>query len=150
MVWVPRLGFNQYCEGKWLPLQDEFTPSVNSQKNFLRKLWSNFEKSKNQIFSKTTQPILMAKIYVIEGTKEVLKKNREPLPLITRGWKKLLNFLNNFFNMNYFLKTRHFFPISCSHLKLQYIFFRKLSERYFLVKKNKNFFGPYNVWNSIT
>ena len=30
---------------------------------------------KNQIFSKTAQPILMTKIYVIEGTREVLKKN---------------------------------------------------------------------------
>ena len=40
--------------------------------------------------------------------------------------------------MNYFLNTHDFFPISCSHSKLQYIFFRKLSERYFIVKKNKN------------
>ena len=39
--------------------------------------------------------------------------------------------------MNYFLNTHHFFPISCSHSKLQYIFFRQLSERYFIVKKKK-------------
>ena len=53
--------------------------------------------------------------------------------------------------MNYFLKTYHFFPTLCSHSKLQYIFFRKLSERYFILKKKKKtFFGPYNVWNSIT
>ena len=43
----------------------------------------------------------MAEIYVIEGTKEVLKKIREPIPLIRRGRKKLLKFLNNFFNMNF-------------------------------------------------
>ena len=92
----------------------------------------------------------MAKIYVIEGTKEVLEKIRELIPLIRRGWKKLLKILNNFFNMNYFLNTHHFFPISCSHLKLRYIFCRKLLERYFIVKKNNNLFGPYNVWNSIT
>ena len=95
---------------------------------------------------KTAQPILMAKIYVIEGIKEVLKKIWEPIPLIRRRWKKLSKFLNNCFNINYFLKTHHFFPISCSHSKLQYIFFRKLSERYFIVKNNKIFFGPYNVW----
>ena len=81
MVWMPSLGFDPYCEGKWLPLQDEFTPSINSKKKFLQ----NFEKSKNQIFSKTAQPIWMAEIYVIEGTKEVLKKIREPIPLIRTG-----------------------------------------------------------------
>ena len=36
MVWVPPLGFDLYCEGKWLPLQDEFTPSINSKKNFYK------------------------------------------------------------------------------------------------------------------
>ena len=65
MVWVPPLGFDPYCEGKWLPLQDKFTPSINSKKNFLQKLWTNFEKSRNLIFSKTAQPILITKIYVI-------------------------------------------------------------------------------------
>ena len=39
--------------------------------------------------------------------------------------------------MNYFLNTHHFLPISCLHSKLQYIFFRKLWERYFIVKKDK-------------
>ena len=38
MVWVPPLGFDPYCEDKWLPLQDEFTLSINSKKNFLQKL----------------------------------------------------------------------------------------------------------------
>ena len=32
----------------------------------------------------------MAKIYVIEGTKEVMQKIQEPIPLIRRGQKKLL------------------------------------------------------------
>ena len=73
MVRMSPLGFDPYCEGKWLPLQDKFIPSMNSKKNFLQKLRTNFEKSKNQIFSKTAQPILMTKIYVIEGTEEVLK-----------------------------------------------------------------------------
>ena len=36
MVWVPPLGFHQYCKGKWLPLQDEFTPSINSKKIFYK------------------------------------------------------------------------------------------------------------------
>ena len=118
-IWVPRLGFDTYWEGDtycilWyilLPLKDKFTPSINSRKFFFQQfwtVWTNFEKSKNQIFSKTAQLILKAKIYVIEGTKKVLKKIREPTPLIRRGWTKLLKFLNNFLNMNYFLNTHHF------------------------------------------
>ena len=38
VVWVPPLEFDPYFEGKWLPLQDEFTPSINSKKSFLQKL----------------------------------------------------------------------------------------------------------------
>ena len=85
MVWVPPLRFDPYCEGKWLPLQDKLTPSINSKKFFLQKLWTNFEKSKNLIFSKTAEPILITKMYVIEGTKEVLKKIQEPIPFKKRG-----------------------------------------------------------------
>ena len=85
MVWVPPLGFDPYCEGELLPLQDKFTPSINSKKIFLQKLWTNFEKSKNLIFSKTAQPTSMIKICVIEGTKEVLKKIQKPIPFIKRG-----------------------------------------------------------------
>ena len=81
---MPPLGSDPYCENKWLPLQDEFTSGVNSEKNFLQELWANFEKSKNQIFSKTAQPISMTKIYVIEGTREVLKKIQEPVPFKRR------------------------------------------------------------------
>ena len=43
MVWVPPLGFDPYCEGKWLPLQDEFTSSINS-KNFFTKVINEFWK----------------------------------------------------------------------------------------------------------
>ena len=50
--------------------------------------------------------------------------------------------------MNYSLNNHYFFSISCSYSKFQYIFFRKFSERYFIVEKNKNFFGPQNVWNN--
>ena len=92
MVWVPPLGFDLYCEGKWLPFQDKFTLSINSKKICLQKLWRNFEKSKNLIFSKTARPILMTKIYVIEGTKGVLKKIQEPIPFIKRGWNFFFNF----------------------------------------------------------
>ena len=74
---MPSLGFDPYCEGEWLPLQDKFTPSIDSKKKILQKLLAIF-KSKNQIFSKTGQPILMTKIYVIEDTKEVLKKFKKP------------------------------------------------------------------------
>ena len=49
-------------------------PEVWDKKKNLQKLWIDFEKSHNQIFSKTAQPILMAEIYVIEGTKEVMQK----------------------------------------------------------------------------
>ena len=38
-----------------------------------------------EFFSKTAQPILTTKIYVIEGTKEVLKKIQEPIPFMRRG-----------------------------------------------------------------
>ena len=34
----------------------------------------------------------MDKIYVIEGTKEVLKKIQEPIPLIRRGYKNIIIF----------------------------------------------------------
>ena len=38
MDWVPPLGSDPYCEGKWQTLHDEFTPSINSKNNFLQKL----------------------------------------------------------------------------------------------------------------
>ena len=136
MVWVPPLEFDPYCEGKWLPLQDEFTPSINSKKKILQKLQTNFKKLKNQIFSETAQPILMSKIYVIESTKEVLKKIQEPIPFTRRGWKKLLKFLNDFFKMNYFLNTYRFFLYHAHMQSYNIYFFWKLSERYFIVKKN--------------
>ena len=85
MVWVPQLGFDPYCEGKWLSLEDKFTSSINSKKFVLQKLWTNLEKSTNIIFSKTVQPIFMTKIYVIEGNKKLLKKIQEPIPFIKRG-----------------------------------------------------------------
>ena len=69
---------------------------VSIRKNFFYKSYKRFSKIKKSNFLETTQPILMAKICVIEGTKEVLKKIREPIPLIRRGRKKLLKFLNNF------------------------------------------------------
>ena len=67
----------------------------------------------------------MAKIYVIEGTKEVLKKIREPITLITKGWKKLLKFLSNFLNMNYFLNTHHFFLYHAHIWSYNIYFFEK-------------------------
>ena len=36
MVWVPPLGIDPLCEGKWLPLQGEFTLSINSKKSFYK------------------------------------------------------------------------------------------------------------------
>ena len=36
MVWVPPLGFDPYCKGKWLPLQDELTSSINSKKKIFQ------------------------------------------------------------------------------------------------------------------
>ena len=38
MVWVPPLGFDPYGQGNWLPLQNEFTPSIKSKNFFLQKL----------------------------------------------------------------------------------------------------------------
>ena len=36
MVSVPPLGFDPYCKGKWLPLQDEFN-QVSIRKKFVYK-----------------------------------------------------------------------------------------------------------------
>ena len=64
----------------------------------------------------------MAEIYVIEGNKTVMLKIRDPIPLIRRGQKKLLYFLNNFLKMNYF-KTHHFFSyIILTFNVIRYIF----------------------------
>ena len=73
---MPPFGFDPHCKGKWLLLQDKSTSSINSKKKFLQKLWTNFKKLKNLIFSKTAQPNLMTKIYVIEGTKGSEKNSR--------------------------------------------------------------------------
>ena len=43
----------------------------------------------NPISVKTTQPILMTKTYIIDSTKQVMRKIQEPIPLI-RTRKKLL------------------------------------------------------------
>ena len=50
--------------------------------------------------------------------------------------------------MTFEIFIKSLFSISCSNSKWKYIFFRKFLERYFIVKKNKNFFGPYNVWKN--
>ena len=93
MNWVPPLVFYSYWRGgggKFLPLRNEFNPSINSKKNFLQKLWKNFENWRNSIFLKTAQPILMAKIYVMKEPKEVMKKHKKIISWIRKGWKKLL------------------------------------------------------------
>ena len=90
MGWMPPLGFDLYCKGKWLPLQDEFTPSINSTKNFLQQLKTDFEKSKNQISSKMAELILIAEIYVIEGFKGVLKKTSRTHFVHEKGLKKIV------------------------------------------------------------
>ena len=61
--------------------------------------------------------------------------------------KKILYFLKNFLKANYFSNNHHFFSISCSHSRLQCVFFWKWSEMYFIVKKNENFFGI--LWSSM-
>ena len=53
----------------------------------MKKFW----KIKNPIFSKTAQPILMAKIlYVIDDATEIMQKIQEPIRLIRTEQKKLL------------------------------------------------------------
>ena len=91
---MPRLGFDPYCEGKWLPLQDEFTiHQVSTRKNFFYKSYKRILKiQKNQIFSETAQPILIAKVYVIEGTKEVLKKTSRTHSAHKKRMKKIIKF----------------------------------------------------------
>ena len=85
MVWVPQLGFDPYCEGEWLPVQDEFTQSINSKKNFHKSYERISKNQKIQFSRKCLKPILLAKIYVIKRTKEVLKKIQEPIPFIKGG-----------------------------------------------------------------
>ena len=42
MVWVPPHGFDPYCKGKWLPLQDEFTQEYQLEKKFFTKVINEF------------------------------------------------------------------------------------------------------------
>ena len=63
----------------------------------------------------------MTKIYVIEGTKEVLKKSRTH-SAYKKGMKKIIKFLNNFFNMNYILNTHHIF-LYHAYIRSYYIYF---------------------------
>ena len=72
------------------------TQVSNRKKKFYKRYEQNFEKSKNPIWSKTAQLILMPKIYVIEGTKEVMRKIQEPIPLIRREQKNYWIFLTIF------------------------------------------------------
>ena len=51
MVWVPPLVFDLYC-GK-LRYEINLSQVSTKKKKFLQKLWTNFEKSRNPIFSKT-------------------------------------------------------------------------------------------------
>ena len=69
---------------------------VSNKNTNLQKLGTNFQKSKNPIFAKTAQPMLIAKIYVIEHNKEVMQKIQEPIPLIRRGQKNYCNVLTIF------------------------------------------------------
>ena len=54
MIWVPLLGFDPYCGGKYCYPYEMNLPQVSTQKQFfLQNLWANFEKSRNPIFLKT-------------------------------------------------------------------------------------------------
>ena len=90
MIWVPPFRFDPYCGVTRYPYNINL-PQVSTQnKKFLQKLWTNWKKSKNHIFSINAQPILMDKIYVIEDSEEVMQKIQEPIPLIRMWQKKLL------------------------------------------------------------
>ena len=58
MIKVLLVGFDPYCGGKLLLLRNEFAPSIKLKKNVYK---SNEQILKNQIFSKTAQPMLMTK-----------------------------------------------------------------------------------------
>ena len=49
MVWVPPLGFDPYCEGKWLPLQDTH-PKYQLENNFFTNVINEFLKIKKSNF----------------------------------------------------------------------------------------------------
>ena len=139
MVWVPPLRFDLYCEGRWLTLQDKFTLSINSNKFFLQKLWMKFEKSKNLIFLKTAQPILMTKIDVIGGTKEVLKKIQEGIPFIKRGLKFFFNFWIIFWMWIISWTPTIFFYIRLKFKVTIYIFSKIFGEVIHSLKQIKTF-----------
>ena len=90
MIWMPPLVFDPYCGSKLLSLENKFTPSIKKKKK--KKIYESYEQiwknQKIQFSRKRAQVILMNKIYVIEGTKEVMQKIRESIPLIRRGQKK--------------------------------------------------------------
>ena len=128
MIKVPPFIFNPHCGGKFLLLQNEFTPSISKKKFFFK--WTNFEKTKNLIDSKTAQPTLMAKIYVIQGTKEVMKKLKNQFRWLEGDTKIIVTF-QQFFSKELLLEQP---PFSC-YIMLTFnftvdIFFRKRSERY--------------------
>ena len=49
-------------------------PQVSDKKKIYKSYENFLKKWKNPIFSKTIQPISITKIYVIESTKEVMRK----------------------------------------------------------------------------
>ena len=53
MITAPPLGFDPFFGSKLLPLRTEFIPIINEWEKILQELWTNFENSRNPIFSKT-------------------------------------------------------------------------------------------------
>ena len=84
----------------------------------------------------------MTKIYVIEGTKEVLKKIQEPIPFIKRGYKFFFKFMNNFLNVNYFLNCHNFFLYHAQIQSNNIYFFENFRTGTSKLKKIKTSLAP--------
>ena len=97
MVWVPPLGFHPYCGGKWLLLQDEFTPSINSKKKNFTKVMSEFWKIKKSNFLENGWADLDELNICYRGYERGSEKNSRTHYVHEKRIKKLSTFLNKFF-----------------------------------------------------
>ena len=144
MIWVPRSNLIDIVEVSFYRCGENL-PRVSIEKlKKLQKLWINFEKPKNRIFSKTAQPILMAKIYVIEDAQKVMKWIKNQSRWLEGGKKNYCNFLGIFWKWST-SRTPVIFSYFMFTIRVTIYIFSKMIREVL----HRYFFGPYNVWSSM-
>ena len=73
MIWEPSLGFYPYCDGKLLPFTKLIYLKYKFKKSFFYKSYDQISKIKQFNFLEIDLNDLDRKIYMIEGTKEVMQ-----------------------------------------------------------------------------